>query len=518
MIKLLYKKNKKLALCSFIFLILFAFYNPALAKLIQYTLSLIEKGKDFNFANLVFINIAVFSILALINWLSMYFSIQFKSQSQETLNRVYFEKIASDEKQLNTAEVIQSFNVDIPLIISSYLSSVSSILYFAFSFTFGAVLIFSLNRVMLVYTILVAVISLLISKKMSNRIAYSQKEYNDSLGKNSEILIDIFEKSIIYRIFNLVGFLGNRFADSSHKSAQKLFVLKKQRTLVSFSNDSFKWVLELGMYLIGAFLIFRHQLNFATLIAITQAASTVTTPILWFSTVLADLASTRKIRENILSVLLKEEEQKEYLKGEIHCIEVKNLVFVFDEGKIIGPINFELLAHKKYLLIGKNGSGKSSLFSSLTLENRNYEGQILVNGKNLKEIARHSYYKNIAYVSQKSKLYAGTVSQNITGFSENVDVQKLEKLKSLFVNEKNNFFDRTVENLSGGQQQLITIARALYKGGDIVYLDEPFSSLDRGTIKKVMMELLSLDKTVLISLHQYDSEILAQFDEVINLG
>ncbi|WP_369596795.1 hypothetical protein, partial [Enterococcus sp. 8E11_MSG4843] len=100
-------------------------------------------------------------------------------------------------EELKVSKLIKVFSNDIPLIVDNYIPSLISLIYFGLSFSFGAILIFSLNKIILCYLILIAVCSLLVSKKMSNKISPSQKKYNDSLGNNSDVLLDIFDHSII---------------------------------------------------------------------------------------------------------------------------------------------------------------------------------------------------------------------------------------------------------------------------------------------------------------------------------
>ena len=521
MFKILFLENKRLGISTILFLILYSAYNPALSKLIQYNMSMAENPLNFNLVKLLTINIGVFLLLSLINWCSQYFAIKFYTSSQDKLNSLFFKKIANDHSELKQSEIVKIFNNDIPLIIDSYIPSIISMLYFIFSFSFGTILIFSLNKTILLYLVLIAVLSLTVAKVMSKRISPAQKKYNDSLSNNSEILLDIFDHSMIRRIFALTPILEKKFRLSSNESCSKLFTLKKQKNIVTFSNDSFTWLLQLGLYIIGALLISQNKLTFAELIAITQASGTITTPIFWFSNTLADIYSTKDIRDVVEAVLSKKEKRTndKIQIPEITRIKCKDLTVNFNNGKTIGPISLTLEKNKKYALIGNNGSGKSTIFSALSLEIENFSGNILLDHHDLNQIDANSYFKKIAIVTQKTKLYQGTVLENITCFSEDINLVILEKIKRLFSNQDPAFLDYSVDQLSGGQKQLVTIARALYKEAPFIYLDEPFSALDKATIQRILNILLELkDTTILLSIHHYDSEMLDHFDEVLRVG
>lgn len=521
MFRLLLKKNKYLGFLSIFFLVCYSAYSPILSKLIQYNMSVAEGKYALDLLRLTTINLSVLILLCLVNWFSQYFSIKFYSRSQNELNQLFYSKAAKHvTEELKVSKLIKIFSNDIPLIVDNYIPSLISLIYFGLSFSFGAILIFSLNKIILCYLILIAVCSLLVSKKMSNKISPSQKKYNDSLGNNSDVLLDIFDHSIIRKVFFLDNFLEKRFASSSEQSAKKMFVLKKEKSIVTVSNDSFAWLLQIGMYVIGAILITQKSLSFAELIAITQAAGTITTPIFWFSNTLADIYSSKEIRQEMMEFLQSEDSQKrEDFHSVIDKVEMKNVTFLMENKREVGPNSFILEKGNSYAMIGKNGSGKSTIYAALMLANNKYRGEILINGKNIQNLKKEGYLSQISAVTQNIKLYNGSVIDNITGFSSDVNEEKLRKIKKLFINEQDEFFSKEISSLSGGQKQMVSIARALYKDASFLIMDEPFSALDKVMEEVVLDYLLKIDdKIVLLSLHHYDQLVLDRFNDVVIIG
>lgn len=207
------------------------------------------------------------------------------------------------------------------------------------------------------------------------------------------------------------------------------------------------------------------------------------------------------------------ESQKEINKQEIKKIELINFNLVRDEKKIYKNdlnINFEI--GNKYQLIGKNGSGKSLLYSSLITQN-SYEGQILING----EKPSQNWFEGSFWLLQTNpKIFNGDVKENISLFAKEIDLKKMRLiLKNLDLDQELENKDATL--LSDGQKQRIAIARAIYFDAQWLFLDEALSSLDLATSRKILEFIGKKCKTICLTSHH---EIMEGewFDETIKLS
>ncbi len=210
------------------------------------------------------------------------------------------------------------------------------------------------------------------------------------------------------------------------------------------------------------------------------------------------------------------------LNGEI---EFKNVSFKFDGTKqaTIDNISFKIPAGQKVALVGKMGSGKSTLSKLIAGMIEPTSGAILVDGIDVRQIDPADVRKNIGVMLQDSWLFSGTIRENIQmGFNEYDDEHVLEICKVAgvddFVGSHPKGYDLEVKErgigLSGGQKQAINLARSLIHKPDILLLDEPTSSMDQGTEQKVVGSLNEFckDKTMLIVTHR--NPILAMVDRV----
>ncbi|GAB6045670.1 ABC transporter ATP-binding protein [Caminibacter profundus] len=212
---------------------------------------------------------------------------------------------------------------------------------------------------------------------------------------------------------------------------------------------------------------------------------------------------------------------KEKIK-EIKTIEFKNVNLKYEDVVALKNINYKADKPKKIGLVGDSGGGKSS-FVSLIL--RYYDvnnGEILINGKNLKEYDLTSLRERIAYIPQTIHIFNDTIAANIA-YGKEIDEKRIKEalkkanLLEFVENLENGIYTILQENganLSGGQKQRIAIARALYKNPDVLILDEATSALDNKSEAIIMESINNLrDLIVFIVAHRLNT--IENTDEIL---
>ena len=213
------------------------------------------------------------------------------------------------------------------------------------------------------------------------------------------------------------------------------------------------------------------------------------------------------------------------LHGEI---EFKNVSFKFEGSKqaTINNISFKIPAGQKVALVGKMGSGKSTMSKLIAGMIEPTSGAILIDGIDVRQIDPADVRKNIGVMLQDSWLFSGTIRENIQmGFNQYDDEHVLEICKVAgvddFVGSHPKGYDLVIRErgigLSGGQKQTINLARSLIHKPEILLLDEPTSSMDQGTEQKVVGSLREFckDTTMLVVTHR--NPILAMVDRIFVL-
>lgn len=211
---------------------------------------------------------------------------------------------------------------------------------------------------------------------------------------------------------------------------------------------------------------------------------------------------------------------KEILKAPIESIEAQNITLKYDDFTAINNLSLEFKRNTTTAIVGKSGSGKSSLMSLLLRLYEPNEGKILINNYDLKDLSQESLRKNISIVTQRIFIFHGSIASNVA-YGMEIDEEKvIDALKKAqayeFVSQLDDGIETILDefgtNLSGGQRQRIAIARAIYKNPDILILDEATSALDEETEESIKDALATLqkDKILIVVAHRPSTIELAQ--------
>ena len=190
-----------------------------------------------------------------------------------------------------------------------------------------------------------------------------------------------------------------------------------------------------------------------------------------------------------------------------------NVSFTFDgaDSPVLRNISFEAEAGKTTAIIGSTGSGKSTLLHLIPRYFDASEGEILIDGVNIRDISLNKLRDILGFVPQKGVLFSGNIESNIKFADENISDEQMRKAAEIaqaieFINEKEDKFNSEISqggsNVSGGQKQRLSIARALAKNPKILLFDDSFSALDYKTdvkLRKTLREEMAGVTTIIVA-------------------
>ncbi|MEO7529992.1 MAG: ABC transporter ATP-binding protein, partial [Sediminibacterium sp.] len=209
-----------------------------------------------------------------------------------------------------------------------------------------------------------------------------------------------------------------------------------------------------------------------------------------------------------------------------HSIEFRNVSFAYEDKVILKNINLIIEKGKTIALVGSSGAGKSSLADLVPRFHDVTEGELLIDGVNIKNYSLHSVRNLMGIVTQEPILFNDTIANNIALGVDNVSEKDIEEAATIanasdFIKQKEEGFDSNIGDrgtkLSGGERQRLTIARAVLKNPPILILDEATSSLDTESERLVQDAINNMmqNRTSLVIAHRLST--IRHADEIIVL-
>lgn len=323
--------------------------------------------------------------------------------------------------------------------------------------------------------------------------------------------------------------LEDRFLLNTLKETDRLERRKARFFIFTFWQTKFSqflgYMISLGIiYYIISTLGENYDLA-RVMFTISMANSTI-----WPITEIMPLLNVLKSNANIIEGILKKDEEgnraeetEAYVFND--AIEIKDLSFSYDQRMILNKANLRLEKGKKYLLKGASGAGKSTLINLLSMVYDNYQGEILVDGVDLRAIKEESFNENVSFIYQDVFLFEDTIRNNIELYrkysEQDLNQAVLGSGLNLLLDKRDEGIEEYIEengkNLSGGERQRISIARAIIRKPQILFADEVTSSLDEELGRHVEETILNLDTTVIAISHRFYAGVTEKYDYVIEL-
>jgi len=352
----------------------------------------------------------------------------------------------------------------------------------------------------------------------------------------------------VIRAFNRQGFQQGRFSDANNDLTDTFMTVMGRVVLMIPIVMFIVMVAQVAAVWFGSKMIVGTTLNLGNLSAFITYAMQVLMSLMMFAFILIMYPRAAVSGERIQEILNTEpvildpnattvEKSEKELTAAPVSLEFKNVAFNFGGGEenAIEGITFKAPAGTTTAIIGSTGSGKSTI---LNLTERLYdvtEGEIFVNGVDVKDHTQYDLHDRIGYIPQKAVLFSGTIAENIRyGKPDATDDEVMQALQTAqagdFIAEQEEGIEAYVAqggtNFSGGQKQRLAIARALVKKPQIYLFDDSFSALDlqtdanlRAALKPLLKESLAVIVAQRIStIMEADQIIVLDEGKMVGLG
>ena len=396
------------------------------------------------------------------------------------------------------SKVLLTLFLDLPLCITSLI-----IMYFLNS---------KLTMISLIAVLLYTIIVIGYNRILNDTILEAQIKK----AEMNTVLIESINGFETIKGLNLYDYINQKFENKYIKYLKNVIKIDSILNIKENLKEIVNQLIEMIIIFTGVIYVRSETITIGTLMTYNSILVFFLAPIRNLLSLDNSIIESKRIVKRVNEMLKKEENVKK-INIVYSDILIKSLSFKQNEKIILNKINLHISKGEKVIITGKSGSGKSTLLKILMNYYNDYQGEIKINGINIKSIN----LKNV-YISQNETLFTDTIYNNIV--LGNNDSNFSEIVKMCYVDEiinSNLGYNQIIEengfNISGGQKQRIILARSIINEFYLLLIDEGLNQIDVELERKILKNLFNKfhDKTIIIVSHRLENMDL--YDKLIKL-
>lgn len=380
------------------------------------------------------------------------------------------------------------------------------------------IMMLTINVTMTLVTLILIPISLVLVSFIVKKSQHYFKDNQEYLASVNGKVEEMYSGQNIIKAFNNEEYMVNDFKKENEKlyncAWKSNFISGLMHPIMNFTGN----LGYVGIAVLGAYNVVKGRITIGNVQSFIQYAKNFTQPINQMAQISATLQSTIASAERIFDFLEEKEEPKVTnpikLNNVLGNVEFKHVSFGYDEDNIIiHDFNAKVKAGQKIAIVGPTGAGKTTMVKLLMKFYQPTKGSILLDGVDLSNINRSDLKGIFGMVLQDTWLFSGTIMENIRyGKIDATDEEVKQAAITANINHYimtqpdtyNMVLNEETNNISGGQKQLLTIARAILSNPKVLILDEATSSVDTRTeiLIQEAMDKLMKGRTSFIIAHR----------------
>lgn len=396
--------------------------------------------------------------------------------------------------------------------------------------------LFAISVKLTLFTLIIIPLSAVAIAAVQKKLRKEAKDAQASIGRLLTIIDETLMGMRIIRSFNATRFMIDRFRQENDFYRKASLVGFKRKELAPAFSEASGVIVVACILVYGGNLILKNQvtgtgLQASEFIAFIAIFSQVMRPAKAMVVALANIQRGEASGQRILEILEKKIEVDDHpdavpLTTFKDAVEFKNVCFAYGDKPVLTNVSFTIKKGKTIALVGPSGVGKSTIADLLPRFYDVISGQVLVDGKDVRQYTMESLRSQMSFVTQEIILFNDTIFNNIAlgkPDAKEKDVMQAAKIANAheFIMHTENGYHTVIGDrgmrLSGGQRQRLSIARAVFKNPSILILDEATSALDTESEKSVQDALnkLMIGRTTLVIAHRLST--IKEADEIIVL-
>lgn len=452
-----------------------------------------------------------------------------------TLQHKIINKVATYDEdfslKISKGKILNTTNRDV-VDLSMFVDTVAEYIIVSIKFIIIIGIFLTVNLYIGISVSLVMLLYIKLMDKNNKKISH----YLEGQRKYTDKITDIFSQTLNgireIKIFDIMPKLNNKF-DIVKRKFEKQYMLKRKH--YNIKNNIIPFLIDyskIGLYLFLIYLVMKGRIELSTIILVISYYENIfieTKDLMSYSAEISDQNVAIKRINNILNytsnnIIEFGDYDNDYIFG---LVEFKNVSFSYKEQKTLKDISLKFRPNKITAIVGHTGSGKSTIVNLLMRLYKVDSGNIYIDGEDIYKYTKKVYKSNVSLVNQKPFVFNMSIYDNLALVDSN-KMRIIETCKRVGIHDfimtlpkgYRTVLKEDATDVSGGQKQLISLARTLLSGAEILIFDEVTSSLDPNTAKKIMNVLKDLkeDHTVIVITHKPEMMKVSDYIYVLNKG
>lgn len=441
------------------------------------------------------------------------------------------QKTAKDYFSRKSSFYVSKLTVASQEIAEKYCGSLLEIYRIFWSFLFSMIAIIYGDGKLAILVVMLAAVSVNLPKLFQRQADLAEKDYlesNDSCMAETQNILSCF---LLVKVFGMFQTMQKKYSDKTEAVREKGVRRKQKQYLIQCVSSGFTQLSFILMVIFVMLLVMKGKVSIGYVMSMTQLMGGVMAP---FETLPLYLMTYRTGKKEYENTFEKEKRQQparipaqKIPENPVNWLEMKQVTFGYQENApIMRDISLSLDMKKKYAVVGGSGEGKSTIAKLLMGFLTPQEGEIRINGIDIRQVREEELFAWLSYQEQHVAMLDDTIENNILLQRRVSKKQWQEVLQKSHVEEiltRNSFGEETQvgehgKNLSGGERQRIGLARSLLSDTKFLIFDEPTASLDNENALQIEKNILSLSGIgALVITHRVPVEIMERYDEIFVL-
>lgn len=432
---------------------------------------------------------------------------------------------ASFSDRAASGEYISIFTNDITIIEQRLFNRIFSLISSIFSIAILGASFMALNEKLAVAILAFGTFAMFVPVVYSKTLSAVNLTYSKKLSGLTQKLKEFLGAYSTIKNYAVEEQIENQFDKLNLDTENAKFDADSTISLADNIGSLLSWFMQFLAVGMGIMLILNGEIVIGTVVAARSFASDLANPL---QSIVGDINSIRSVSEIVKKI--KKLSEPIALAGEVPVsasnksavssgidIEFDSLHLEANGQTIVDNFSFNFEHGKKYLIIGKNGSGKSSIFKTLKKQFPQYLGSIKLNGKPVSQMDNQELSHMVSYLSENVSLFSGLVRENISLFRNFSPESFKTAVDDAQINlDLNRVIVDGGTNISSGEQRRIEIARSLLTSVKVLIFDEVVSTLDIETAFEIEKMVLDFsEKTVIFVSHNFSGKLIEKYDEIL---